>query len=234
MLISTQSDWVRSQILEINPEAQIFCTSIALRSEFIDSHKWDFTICEKYRVFTSTSYLNSYKGLHILIDAIAILKNRYPQISLHIAALNVIGIRESGYSKWLKNRIKKLKIDKNIFWLGPLDAINLVKQIHIANVVAIPSFVETYSLAFEEALTLGTPTVASFAGAMPELADHKKSTLFFSPGDAVMLARSIEIIFSNHDFAKKISKNSYNKKILNSNSDVGQSQLEIYKKILAT
>jgi glycosyltransferase involved in cell wall biosynthesis len=233
MVISTQSEWVRSLVTEINPKAQIFCTSIALRSEFIDSHKWDVANCEKYQVFTSTSYLNSYKGLHILIDAIATLKNRYPQISLHIAALNVSGIRESGYSKWLKKRIKTLKIDNNIYWLGPLDAKNLVKEIHKANVVVVPSFVETYSLAFEEALTLGAPTVASFAGAMPELANHKKTALFFSPGDVLMCAKSIEIIFNNQEFTKKISRNSYNEKMLNSNSDVAQSQLEIYKKLIA-
>lgn len=72
--ISTQSEWVRAHIMNVNPKAKIFKTSISLRTEFAEADKWNVDNCVSYQVFTSTSSIISYKGLHILIDAIASLK----------------------------------------------------------------------------------------------------------------------------------------------------------------
>ena len=231
--ISTQSDWVRVHIKNVNPMAQIFNTSIPLRTEFIVANKWEVDSCLPYQVFTSTSSIMPYKGLHILLDAIAILNKRYPQIRLHIAGSNITGLREGGYSKWLKKKIKRLGIDPNVIWTGALDAKSLIMQIHKANVVVVPSFVESYCLAFDEALTVGAPTVASFAGAMPELATHEKTALFFSPGDVVMCANAIERFFVDSDYAAKVSCNAYNEKKTKNNTNIALSQLTTYRKIMS-
>lgn len=231
--ISTQSDWVRAYVKNENPFAQIFNTSILLRAEFIEAERWNISKCLPYQIFTSTSSDTSYKGLHILLNAVAILKNRYPQIKLLIAGSVRSGLRESGYSKWLKRRVKRLQINENVFWIGPLDARNLVLQMNKASVVVIPSFVESYCVALEEALTIGVPTVVSFAGAMPELAIDEKATLFFQPGDATKCADNIERFFVNNAFAEFVSRNSYNEKTLKKNIAVANIQISIYKDVVS-
>ncbi len=230
--ISTQSNWVRAHVKEINPMATILNTSILLRPEFLETNKWEIDNCEIYQIFTSTSYILSYKGLHVLLDAIAILKNRYPKIRLLIAGTILSGIRQGGYTKWLKNKIKRLGIEQNIFWLGALDAKNLILQMHKANVVVVPSFVESYCLAFDEALAVGVPTVASFAGAMPELATHERTALFFSPGDVTMCANSIEKFFENKEYAMMVSQNAYDEKRAKNNVNLVNQQLSFYRSIL--
>jgi glycosyltransferase involved in cell wall biosynthesis len=174
----------------------------------------------------------SFKGLHVLFDAIAILKKRYNQIKLIIAGTVLSGIRQSGYEKWLKKKIKQIAIDQNVFWIGPLDAKNLVVQMYQANVFVVPSFVETYCLAFDEALTIGVPSVASFAGAMPELATHEKTALFFPPGDIIMCADSIERLFEYRAYAELISQNAYDSKKLKTNKKIVNRQLSIYNSVL--
>lgn len=231
-IISTQSDWVRVHVKDVNPAAQLFKTSISLRSEFIEADRWDIDRCEPYHIFTSISSVVSYKGLHILLDATALLKKRYPQIRLLIAGPVLHGIWQGGYTKWLKKKIKLLSIDENVLWLGQLDAKNLVMQMHKANVVVIPSFVESYCVALDEALTVGVPTVATFAGAMPELAMHEKTALFFSPGDVAMCANAIGRFFEDRGFAKEISWNAYNEKRTKICPDIVSSQIAIYREII--
>lgn len=232
-IISTQSDWIRSHVkCFTNHSTKILNTSISLRKEFIEARKWDIENCIPYKIFTVTSLNLSYKGLHVLIDAVAILKNRFPQIELAIAGNIQSGIRKSGYSKWIQAKIKKLKLDQNILWLGSLDAKELVLQLQQTNVAVVSSYIESYSLTFDEALTLGVPTVATFAGAMSELADHKKTALFFSPGDEIMCANAIESYFLNRDFTKLVSANAYNSKKTLRKSEVGNLQLSLYSEIL--
>jgi len=230
--ISTQSNWVRAYVKNVNPLAKILHTSLALRSEFVEANKWNFDHCVPYRVFTSSSGMVSYKGLHILIDAIAMLKNQYPQIILCIAGKVSTGLRRDGYTKWLIRKIKNLGLYENIFWLGSLDAENLVIQMHKANIVVIPSFIETYCVALDEALTVGVPTVISFSGAMPELAIHEKSALYFPPGDSVMCADAIERFFVDREYAKEVSCNTYDAKITKNKKNIISSQLTTYRLII--
>lgn len=228
-IISTQSNWVRAYVKEVNPLAQIFNTSILLRTEFVETEKWNVEKCVPYQVFTSASSDLSYKGLHVLLDAIAILKKRYARIRLCIAGSTKSGLREAGYSKWIKKKIKQLGINENISWIGPLDARNLILQMHKANVVVVPSFVESYCLALDEALTVGVPTVASFAGAMPELAIHEKTALFFPPGDIAMCANAIEKFFANKEFSKIVSQNAYKEKKTKIHIDIAGLQMSFYR-----
>lgn len=233
-MISTQSNWVRAYVKTVNPTARIFETSVSLRKEFCDANKWEISRCIPYQIFTSVSSLMSFKGLHILLEAIAILKKRYNQINLVIAGTVLSGIRQGGYTKWLKNKIKRIGIEQNVFWIGALDAKNLITQMYRANVFVIPSFVESYCLAFDEALTVGVPTVASFAGAMPELATHEKTALFFSPGDVIMCANTIERLFEDRNYADMISQNAYDSKKLKANKNIADEQLLIYSNVLKT
>ena len=232
-IISTQSDWVRVHVKSVNSHAQLFNTSILLRPEFLDADKWKAENCVPYQIFASFSTAASYKGIHILIDAVSVLNKRYPQIRLCIAGSVKSGIREDGYSKWLKKKIKKLGIGNNVLWLGSLDAKNKVLQMYNANVIVIPSFVESYSVTLDEALTIGVPTVASFAGAMPELAIHEKTALFFPPGDAAMCANAIEKYFTNNGNAETISQNAYNDKNAKKSINIAELQISIYRNMLS-
>lgn len=95
------------------------------------------------------------------------------------------------------------------------------------------SYVETYSLALVEAQAAGIPAIISYAGAMPELAEDRKSGLFFSPGDYMSCAaRMIELI-ENKDLALSISRESLAiVKERNNDQAVVKTQIKIYETIL--
>lgn len=231
--IAVQSDWVTDQIRIINPNANLHRTKILLRSKFINSSPWNINTIERYRIFTSaTSTAIPYKGFHVLIDAIHLLKERYPSIKLTIAGYKRKGIRKTGYERWVDRKIKKLGLDRHIMWLGQLSEKDLIKQLTNSHISAVPSFVESYSLAMDESLTLGVPTIASNSTAMPELADSDKNALLVEPGDPTSFAEAINRLFESDELCESLSRNALqSRREYHKNSDA-DFQLEIYSKIL--
>jgi glycosyltransferase involved in cell wall biosynthesis len=236
--ISTQSDWVRMHIRMLQPHCIVFKTGIMLRKEFYNAQPW--LIQKSYdldapSVFASSSGSVAYKGLHVLVKAIAILKNKYPKIVLNIAG-DIIknGIRRNCYARWLQAESRRLGVADNIHFLGPLDADELIQQFYKSSVVVIPSFIETYSLALAEAMFLGVPAVASYAGAMPELARDGESALFFPIGDASACALQIDKILSDQKLAERLSQNARKIGLLrNDHQLVIERQIEIYNDIIS-
>ncbi|WP_352421242.1 glycosyltransferase family 4 protein [Proteiniphilum sp.] len=228
--ISTQSEWVRANILFLNENAKLIETRIPLRKNFITSEKWNSERCTAYTIFTSISSTAPYKGLHVLIDTLPLLKKRYPGLKLMIAGHTGRGIREDGYTKFIKRKLSKQGLNENVTWLGPLDETGIIDQLLKSNVAVFPTFIESYGVAVAESLRLGVPTVASYVGALPEQDREGNSMLFFPPGDVNMCAYSIHQIFSNRVFSEELSMNAL-KKTAPTLEEIAELQVSIYKEV---
>ena len=235
--ISVQSEWVRTHVEFENPTCKTFETGIILRNEFYDVPPWTIKENQNPIIFTSSSGSVPYKGLHVLFRAIAVLKKKFPTIQLRIAG----SIQKSryryirdGYSAWLLKEAERLDILNSIVWLGALNADEIIDQLHSSSMVVIPSYIETYCLALAEAMIVGVPTVVSYAGAMPELAQHNESSLFFPVGDYMSCSAQIEKLLNNMVLAEKLSIQARIEGLKRNNTDkVVKRQLEIYTKVIA-
>ena len=236
--ISVQSEWVNSIIKNVNPKCNIYQTGILLRSEFYVSPAWEQQKnIETINIFTSCSGPIPYKGLHVIFEAIAILKNKYPNIKLNIGGDIQIqkkyGCIRDGYTSWMLKRAIKLGIQNSISWLGMMNADEMINEMHRSSMVVIPSYIETYSLLLAESMMVGVPSVVSFAGAMPQLATHNKSALFFPVGDHWSCAQQIERIINEPELANKLSTEARITALQrNDKINVIQTQLGIYDKII--
>lgn len=234
--ISYQSDWVRSNLetYEIKNK-NLFKTGILLRKAFYEAPTWKRPMGIQPVLFTSTSWAIPYKGVHVLFRAISVLKNKYPDIKLNIGGnIGQNNRIKDGYASWLLKEAKKLKIEDNIDWLGPLSDSEIIKNLLLSDAVVIPSFVESYSLALAESMILGIPAVVSYAGAMPELASHNKTALFFPINDHISCAFQIDKLLANDPLSKELSENARKTAIeRNSPEIVINNQLEIYKQVFS-
>ena len=236
--VSTQSEWIRSWILpRVKYNAQIFNTGISVREEFVTANKWSGQDRCKRIIFAMSSEGKPYKGLHIAIKALGVLKEIYnDDVELRIAGN--FGVTRNrfmipGYTKYLLSLIKRLKLESNVKFLGSLDSTTLIGEMLNADVMVHPSFVESYSVSLAEAMILGVPSVVSFVGAMPELAVNNESALFYNSTDYKKCAYQIFRLLTDGTLAKKISEESISMAIVrNSSSFVLDQQLSIYKKIL--
>lgn len=208
-----RTEWDRAHVNFYNPKAYYYHGEELLRSIFYSSC-WDINACEKHRIFISSSAY-PLKGFHVLIKATNLLKEKYPDIKV-VAPLSSIREKSSlfvdrlvseDYSFFLKNEIKRLGLQKNIFLEKKLNAEEMVLQYQKAHVFALPSFMENSSNALGEAMMVGTPSVVTPVGGVMSIVKNDRSALVFPPGDYVMMANQIDRLFSEDQLALKISSN---------------------------
>jgi len=234
--ISTQSQWVRDHLKFIFPNACFFNTKIMLRKSFYEAEGWSFKEDKKNPIiFTTCSAAVSYKGLHVAIKAISILKDKYPNIKLCIAGNVNVGNRLlDGYSVFLQKMIKRYNLQKNVKYLGSLSDLEIIEQLQICSVCIIPSFIETYCLALAESMIIGVPTVVSYTGGMSEQAVDNHEVLFYNSLDYVSAAAHIDRLIYDKNLAERLSAACRLRKFKDNNPDsVLQTQIKIYNDILA-
>lgn len=232
--ISYQSEWVRRELVLSSPNASFLKTKIMLRKSFYDAEPWQYKgRIDAPQIFSTASGSISYKGFHILLRAIGWLKPKYPNIQLRIAG-HVIGrYMKSGYTKYLESLIRDLDLVENVVFLGSLNEYQIVKELQNVDVTVIPSFVETYCLAFAESMIIGTPTIASYAGAMPELAEDGKDAFFYNSMDFISCAYYIDQLVCDKSLAEKLSANGRKRRLQENDRElVVNTQLDIYHEII--
>lgn len=233
--ISVQSEWVENYIKLYNPSANIYSTMIMLREAFYKTQGWRYnSFKDNPVIFTFASGAIPYKGIHILLRSIKILKFFYPNIILNVAGdfEDKQRVRD-GYKSYLKLLIKKLDLVDNVYFLGSLDETSLIENLESCNVCVIPSFVETYCLAFAESLMVGTPTVAAYSGAMPEQVEEGKEALMYEQTNYVSCAFKIKKLLENVELCICMSKNAKTRKLFDNDSQrVIDQQMLIYKEII--
>ncbi|MEI6513426.1 MAG: glycosyltransferase [bacterium] len=232
--IDVQSPWVVAQVSASNPAARLFSVELVLRKPFYEATAW--CLPQSSVIFCTAAYSVPYKGLHVAIRALCLLRKRIPNARLRIAGGHQrVGIRQDGYMRWINRIIKKLGLTNAVEWLGPLDAVQIVAELKNAAAVVIPTFCETYCVAFAEAMTLGVPAVVSFTGGTAYLGRDEDSCLFFPPGDEVMCAYQLERVMTDKMLATRLSLESRKiAAVRNDRKRIVQRQLEIYQQVMTS
>ena len=235
--VVTQSDWVRARIYPfLSKDCHVFNTDIAVRQCFLESIPWKNPERNRKVILSIASGDTPYKGLHVALKALQIVKMKYNNVELRIVgdyAQNAPIWRKSGYVKFLERQIQQLGLSDNVVFLGTLDAKHIVSELLSANIFLQSSFVESYSLTVAEALSLGVPSVISYAGAMPELAKDGLSALYYNSTDYYKCAFQINLILDDDQQAELLSQNAIsNARKRHSGQRVVDIQMNIYKEYL--
>ncbi len=205
--ITVQSDWMEAQVRAHNHECCIYRTERVLRQPFYDSAPWRFS--ENPVFFCSAAYSAPFKGLHVAVRALAIVKRHYPSVQLHIAGAHQInGLRRDGYIAWIANEVRRLGLQDNVKWLGTLTAVQIVEELQKCSAILLPTFVESYCLALAEAMRLGVPAVVSYTGGTSFLSKDEETSLFFNAGDEAMCAHQLSRVLSDRKLSMRLSEKS--------------------------
>ena len=227
-IILGRTIWDYANTKSINPQTKYYTSNEILRKNFYNK-KWNINDIERHSVFCSQG---SYpiKGLHYLLKSINILKDKYEysDVKLYIAGTNIINdsnienkIKRTGYAKYIKKLINKLKLQNNIIWLGILNENEMIKYLLKSNVFVLPSALENSSNSLCEAMLLGMPCVASNTGGTMDLLEHKKQGYVFPYTEPAMCAEYISTLFENDkksiefgEMARKVALNRHNPQLV--------------------
>lgn len=229
-------DWHKSVAFEINPDLKFFNIHYNLRDEFYNAPKWDINNIERYTI-TANPGGTALKGLHQLFKAVAVVKQKYPKVSVKIPGMSADKkghlIANTGYARYLKRLISDLKIEDNIKFLGPQTSEQMVDNMLHTHIQVIPSSIEGPSLVLHEGMHLGVPSIASFRGGMATFVNDSENGFLYDFGEYQMLALKIIQLFSNDDLALKLSHNAIQKAELEHDRDKNyQSYMNMYNSIL--
>ncbi len=192
--------WDRACLEAVNPSAKYFHAPRLLRSEFYET-PWDITRCQRHRiVFTNANTF--YRGTEVLLEATAILKRDFEDVTLAVAG----GGERSPWGKKLIQNARRSGIEGSVQLLGYINARQMVDELRRSHVYAIASLAENSPNSLCEAQLVGLPCIASYVGGIPSLVDEGITGFLFPPGDAAVLARRIKDVFLDDDLARTLSE----------------------------
>lgn len=139
--------------------------------------------------------LNRQKGHKYLIDALQIIRQKLPMVSLEI-----IGEGEERVA--LEERVKKLSLEDNIKFLGYQT--DPVKYMRNWDAFVLPSLSETFGIVILEAMQAGLPVIATKVGGVIDIVENEKSGLLIEAGRADKIAEAFFELYQDHSMQRKL------------------------------
>lgn len=205
-----RTDWDEACTKLVNPNINYHFGNETLRKPFYENG-WDIEKCKRHSIFVSQS---SYpiKGFHHMLKAMTDILKVYPDAHLYTTGTNPLKkswkqkIRQSYYSKYLGNLIKKYKLENNVTFLGYLDGDRMCEFYLQSNVFVCCSSIENSPNSLGEAMILGVPCVTSDIGGVKNLLEHEKEGFVFQSDASYMISYYVKKIFENDKLAVAFSE----------------------------
>ena len=144
--------------------------------------------------------IEPYKGQHVLVDALEILKRQ----NLAIMGAMAGPVMDEAYFNRLNRQIAESGMSDNIKYLGVSQEPG--KLMSCCDVVVLTTFCETFGLVLVEAMRAGTAVVGTNAGGVPEIIKHNETGMLYAPGDTQQLAGCLAELFHDTSKREKLAK----------------------------
>ena len=204
--VITRTTWDKACVKHINNNINCYFCNETLREEFY-SDKWEYENCRKFSIYVSQAS-KPIKGFHIFLKALKIVVSKYPDAMVYVAGNNVIKgnwIKGSSYGMYIKHLMKQYNLERNVVFLGELNAQQVKEQLLNTNVFVSASSIENSPNSLGEAMLLGVPCVASDVGGVTDMMTHKEEGYVYPFDEYHLLAHYIIEIFQNASLASSIS-----------------------------
>jgi glycosyltransferase involved in cell wall biosynthesis len=146
--------------------------------------------------------LSEQKAQNYLVEAVALLLDKYPQIKLLL-------VGEGGLRSFLEKQIQELGLSSHVCLLGERD--DVADLLNVFDVYAMSSRWEGVGRALTEAMHMGLPVVATSVDGVTELISDEKTGLLIPPQNPRSLAAAIDRLSVDHDLAKRLGSSARQK-----------------------
>lgn len=193
--------WDEAWARQLNPAARYATVGEILRPAFRDL-RWSLPACERHTlVYTNAGHPR--RGTENLLAAVALLKPEFPALKLRLAG--VVSER-SGYGRFLRRRIRDLRITDAVEFLGYLDDAAMARELLRAHLFVISSYVENSPNSLAEAMLVGMPCVASYVGGIPSMVEDGRTGWLYPVDDIPLLAERIRTVLRDDEAASRVGE----------------------------
>jgi len=130
------------------------------------------------------------KGLLVLLNALAILKERGVSFSACLAGAFYSDPSEEQFL----SAVQKLNLGDDVKWIGPVYEREKEELFLASDIFVLPTLRETFPVVSLEAMAAALPIVASAEGALTEIVDHNATGFLCPKGDERKVADYLQIL----------------------------------------
>lgn len=204
-----RTDWDRAITGQYNAGRVYHFCNETLRQSFYQGN-WRYDTCQKHHIF-APSCVYPVKGFHYLLEAFAIVLERFPDATLSVTGHSFFPsgwkerLRQSYYFRYLERFCREHGLTDKIQFLGDLNAEGMKQAYLRANVFALPSTIENSPNSLGEAMLLGVPCVAADVGGVTNLMRPGEGYVYQSTAP-YMLAHYIMAVFAQEEGAQQMGQ----------------------------
>jgi glycosyltransferase involved in cell wall biosynthesis len=223
-----RTGWDKRVTRVLAPNSTYYEVNELLRSDFY-CNEWD-NLYNSGKILVFTTNGNSYyKGFETLCHALYLLNNLGLEVEWKVA-----GIAENS----LINKITKKQLKENypkfgLTLLGSVEQNELIKNMQEAHLYVMPSHIENSPNNLCEAMILGMPSIATYAGGTGTILKDRENGILIQDGDPWVMAGAIIELINDSKVALKYAKNAREKALKRHDKATIVSELiETYSKII--
>lgn len=154
-------------------------------------------------VLGSFSRLSPWKGQHVLIEAVAALRQRFAAVTALLVGAPLFG--EGAYEQKLRQQVTDLGLQEHVRFLGFRNDIPALMA--LCDVVVHTSVEpEPFGRVIIEGNLACKPVIATGAGGAVELIRNGETGLLVPPGNGPALAAAVERLLADPAFAQRIAR----------------------------
>lgn len=142
--------------------------------------------------FLYVGRLEDVKGIDILIEASALLKEQNALFQLHV-------IGDGALRDHLEQQVKEKGFDNKIVFLGNQDKESVIAHMRNAECLVIPSRKESFPQVLLEAARLGLPAIAAGVGDCPRIMNTYRCGMLVLKNSPQQLAEAMEQMIKRRD-----------------------------------
>jgi glycosyltransferase involved in cell wall biosynthesis len=195
-----RTEWDRLFVQSVAPHAKYFYCQEILRDLFYQN-QWRENSNKNFKIFTTTSE-SFYKNTDIIFETTKIIEEYHPEFNFE---WRVAGLNENGLTAKIMR--KRGFNSKNLNLMGNLNSEELINELLASDLFVLPSAIENSPNALQEAMLLGMPILATYAGGVSSIIEHRKSGILVPEGEPYSLAGAILDVRNNYSAGKLMGQN---------------------------
>jgi glycosyltransferase involved in cell wall biosynthesis len=137
------------------------------------------------------------KGVVFLLKALQLLRDEVD------ATLSIVD-RRGDHTRYAPRLVKEHGLEDRVTFTGRLTVDELVKRYSVSEIAVTASVYEGFGLPCAEAMSCGTPVIATRAGALPEIVGDDGAGILVPPSDPPALAAAIKRLLADESLRRKM------------------------------
>lgn len=223
-----RTNWDKRITRILAPNSRYYIGNEIMRDAFYEK-KWSKTIFDEKISLVSTISGGLYKGLESVLKVASILS----EYKFNFEWLIIGQLEHDDYPCMIKNWLDKDFIKTNVKLLGKKSEIEVADILCQSDIYCQVSHIENSPNSVCEAMLLGLPIVATFAGGTDSIIQNSVEGILVQDGDSLSMAGAVIEMAKNFDKSKSYGDHARKTALIRHNREkVAHEIIDVYKNIL--